>query len=326
MNKMRLRKIFALCIGAMSTMSLSAQMVHAKLDSATIFVGGQVGLTIEASYPENIDVEFVQLEDTVVKNIEIVDRLPIDTTVSNGMVMMNQRYIITSFDTALYYIAPIEILRYQGGSASTPDMSLNVINPFQTMEVDEQTGVAKITDIKDPQDAPFILAELLEYIWWFVGGVLLIVAIVVGIIMYRRYKAKNVGGEVKKKKPKEPCHVIAMRDLERIKEEKLWQRNMFKEFYSEITDVLRRYIEERYNVNALESTSDEIMDLMKPLLADKQLEYNTLSAILSLADLAKFAKMEPLPDENDMAIKRAIEFVRYTTQEESQPQKEEDKQ
>lgn len=322
----RLYSVVLLVAFLFATVHVSGQSVRAALDSTTIFVGGQVGLNVTVSYPEGTNAEYLQFADTVTKSIEVVDRMPIDTAKTNGMVVLTQRYIVTSFDTALHYIPPIEMLRLEAGSISTNDISLNVVNPFQSMEIDEQTGVAKITDIKEPQDAPFILAELLEYVWWFVGGVLVIIAIVVGIILYRKYYAGKEVGEKKVQKPKEPCHVVAMRDLDRIKEEKLWQRNMFKEYYSDITEVLRKYLEERYGVNALESTSDEIMDMMKPLLSERPQEYKNLSSILTLADLAKFAKMEPLPDENDMAIKRAIEFVRDTTQVESQPQKEEDKQ
>lgn len=307
-----LYKIFALFVCVMTTMQLSAQSVRAELDSTTIFVGGQVGLTIQASYPETENMEYVQLQDTVTKSIEIVEATPIDTTRENGMVVLHQRYIVTSFDTALHYIPPFEVLRYEGGSAKTSDMSLNVINPFQTMEVDQQTGVAKITDIKDPQDTPFIFSELLEYIWWFIGGLLLVILIVVAVIWYRKHRAKHTGGEVKVQKPKEPCHVIALRELEQIKEEKLWQRNLFKEYYSNMTDVLRRYIENRYGLNAMESTSDEILDMMKRELKDDSNNLKRLETILSLADLVKFAKMEPLPDENDMSIKYAIEIVKET--------------
>lgn len=309
-----LYKWTALVVCMLTALQLSAQHVSAALDSTTILVGGQVGLTIDIVYPDNMDVTVKQLSDTLTKDIEIVDSSVDNITKTNGNVVIRQRYILTSFDTTLHYIPPIEMLQYPGGTASTGDMSLNVINPFQTLEVDEQSGVVKITDIMQPIDTPFDISELLEYKWWILGGLLLVAAIVVGIIMYRKYGRKGADGVVKVAKPKEPCHVIALRELEQIKEEKLWQRSMFKEYYSELTEVLRRYIVERYGVNAMESTSDEIVEMMKPLLGGDAQSKSNLESILTLSDYVKFAKMEPLPDENDMAIKYAIDFVKATTE------------
>ena len=307
------RHILCCILAVVSTAVVGQGKVDAQLDSMTIFIGGQVGLNLRVSYPEGQTAVIHQLSDTLTKEVEIVEALPVDTTVSNGMVELFQRYIVTSFDSGLHYIPPVAVLEFEGGEkVSTPDLALNVVNPFQNIVVDEQTQTVSVFDIKDVIDAPFSFAELLMYLPWIFVGLLVIALIVLGIIYYRKYKAKQAGIVVEKPKHVDPCDVVALTELSRIKEEKLWQKNLFKQYYSEITDTLRRYISERYSVNAMESTTDEIMDELKDALKEDVQDRDKLRDVLEVADFVKFAKHEPLPDENDMAIKRAIEFVENT--------------
>jgi hypothetical protein len=123
------------------------------------------------------------------------------------------------------------------------------------------------------------------------------------------------------RKPKEPAHIIALRELDRIKQEKLWQQGKTKQFYSEITETLRKYIEDRYGIPAMEQTSDETLDSFKyrrDLLKEKTLE--NLSRILKLADLVKFAKYRTTPDDDNMTLVNAYFFVNDTKPEEKKPE------
>jgi hypothetical protein len=118
-------------------------------------------------------------------------------------------------------------------------------------------------------------------------------------------------------KPKEPAHIIALRELDRIKNEKLWQKDKIKEFYSDVTETLRIYIEDRFDIPAMEQTTDEILTnfkYRKELINEKL--FGNLSQILSLADLVKFAKYIPLPDDNNMTLVEAYFFVNATKKEE----------
>ena len=142
------------------------------------------------------------------------------------------------------------------------------------------------------------------------GLVVLAALVVLGIYLYRKYRNKQLG--IVPVKPKEPCDVVALRELEHIREEKLCQRNMFKEYYSGITDALRKYVAERFQVSALESTTDEIISELESISTLDFNSRNKLADVLRLADFVKFAKMEPLPDENDESMKKAIEFVSET--------------
>jgi len=309
----KIKYILPLLLLAFSVPGNAQGRVEARLDSMTIVIGGQVGFNVKASYPESATAVYKQLSDSLTKDVEIVATMPIDTTVQNGIIQLEQRYIVTSFDSGLHYIPPIEILEFEGGEkVATEDMALNVVNPFQNIVVDEQTHTVEIFDVKDVKNTPFSFGELLLYLPWILLALLVIAAIVAGIWYYRKYLARKNGEEPAKPKFVEPCDVIALRELEQIKEEKVWQRNQFKEYYSGITDTLRKYISERYGVSAMESTTDEIMTELRQPLSDDVQSRDRLREILEEADFVKFAKHEPLPDENDRAIRYAIDFVAKT--------------
>ncbi len=297
------------------TVNAGAQSIRVstQLDSTIIAIGSQVGMTVSASFPSESGAFLQQLSDTLCAEVEIIEAQKPDTSFVGDIETLVQRYIVTSFDTGLHFIPPVELLVMPDGSKIAADeaMLLDVRNPFN-IEIDEQSGVAKITDIKDALDAPFEWRELLEYWPWFVLVVVVAGLVVLGVWLYRRHKRKQLGIVPKKKVPQEPSHVIALRELNRIREEKLWQRNLFKEYYSDLTDTLRRYISNRFGLNAMESTTEEIVEDIFPVLDGDIVNKNRLQEILNLADMVKFAKSEPLPDENDMALKKAMDFVTGT--------------
>ena len=106
-----------------------------------------------------------------------------------------------------------------------------------------------------------------------------------------------------------------MEKLRNLEEQKVWQQGDIKQYYSELSEIIREYIEGRYQFLALESTTDEIMDkLMRISLPDQY--KNNLQDLLMTADLVKFAKSHPLPDENKRYLDIANEFVRTTKTEE----------
>lgn len=307
--------LLLICVGVAS-ITASAQNIrtHAEMDSTVIFIGGQVGLDVVAAFPEDADVHFLPLEsDTLSKEVEIVERFKPDSTIEAGMMVIHQRYIVQSFDSGLHYIEPKPLVKLADNTTVDVEIpALNVLNPFN-IEVDEQTQVARITDIRNAMDAPWAFDEILEYWPWLVGLLVVIGLGVLGYWYYQRNKAKATGEPAKPKKT-EPCHVTALDNLEALKVKELWQHSHVKEYYSELTDILRIYISERYNLSAMESTTDEIMDGLKAIPNIDMSDTTRIQNILELADFAKFAKMEPLPDENDGAMKQAVEFVNNTAE------------
>lgn len=288
---------------------LLAIVVSAALDSTTIFIGDQTDLHLQATLNAGEQVALPAYGETLMPEIEIVDRTIADTTtLSDGRIQVNQYLTITSFKDSLFYIAPQPFVSGEDTLWSEP-LSLNVVQPF---EVD--TTLA-ITDIKDIQKAP---------IWWWgiirwILLALLIIGLGVGIYYLVRYIRKHKTGTVEEEKqePLRPAEEVALEKLDEIKAEKIWQAGKVKEYHTELTDVIREYISRRYDVSSTEKTSDETLQELKPLMKEQKDLFERLRKMLSLADLVKFAKWTTTPDENENALKTAYDFVKETTPQET---------
>jgi hypothetical protein len=239
----------------------------------------------------------------------VLQRSGIDTILSdNQREKLTQTFLVTCFDSGQYRIPPFRFdfhLDERYDSILTNELLLEVL----TLEIDTTRGP---TDVKMPYDAPLTLKEVTPYIM----GITLVGALLFLLLYGIKRKKKNLPFFVKPSKPAEPPHVIALRELDRIREEKLWQKDKIKAFYSEITDVLRNYMEGRFGIPAMEQTTGEIMTSFqsdRSLISEKSLNY--LHQILPMADLVKFAKYKPLPDDHQMALANAYFFVNDTKNE-----------
>jgi hypothetical protein len=283
--------------------------VSATLDSTRILIGDQVMLKLELEKPQSLPVVFSRVPDTLAGKIEVLQRSGIDTILSdNQREKLTQTFLVTCFDSGQYRIPPFRFdfhLDERYDSILTNELLLEVL----TLEIDTTRGP---TDVKMPYDAPLTLKEVTPYIM----GITLVGALLFLLLYGIKRKKKNLPFFVKPSKPAEPPHVIALRELDRIREEKLWQKDKIKAFYSEITDVLRNYMEGRFGIPAMEQTTGEIMTSFqsdRSLISEKSLNY--LHQILPMADLVKFAKYKPLPDDHQMALANAYFFVNDTKNE-----------
>lgn len=284
---------------------LLAIVVSAVLDSTTIFIGDQTDLHLQATMNATEQVSLPVYGETLMPEIEIVDRTIADTTrLSDGRMQVNQYLTITSFKDSLFYIAPQPFV-CGGDTLWSEPLSLNVVQPF---EVD--TTLA-ITDIKDIQDAPIWWWGIIR---WILLGLLLI-GLGIGIYYLVRYIRKHKTGatEEEEQAPLRPAEEVALEKLDEIKAEKIWQEGKVKEYHTELTDVIREYISRRYEVSSTEKTSDETLRELKPLMKEQKDLFDRLRKMLSLADLVKFAKWTTTPDENESALLTAYDFVRETT-------------
>ena len=314
-NNFRIIKIFALiAILAFNKGSFGQNVsVSTALDSTLMFIGGQMNMVIEVVQPSGWNVAIPHFPDTITKNIEVVHFSKPDTIQNGDILKILHSYRITSFDSGLHYIPPIEIEYFMGelleNRESLP-LVLNVINPF--VEVDPEKG---FFDIKQPLSLPFILSEIVWVFKWIVL-VLIVAALLFFAIRWWIGKRNPIKEIFFKEKPKEPPHIIALRELDKIKNEKIWQKGQVKQFYSQLSDVLRVYMEGRFGFLAMEQTTPEILNDLKLCdLSDTTL-FQRMSYILETADLAKFAKYEPLRDENDNCLQGAYFFVNQTKAEE----------
>ena len=166
-----------------------------------------------------------------------------------------------------------------------------------------------IKPIKAPLDVPYSWNEFIPYI---VGGIVLLLLIIAAIYFFRRSKKKKPI-VVERPKPKEPAHIWARKELKILEEEKRWQHDEIKIYYSRLSDILRLYLEYRYNWFALESTTEEIIDNISSYSISEEAK-GKLMMILEQADLVKFAKMTPLPDINIKAMENGFRFIDLTEQ------------
>jgi hypothetical protein len=276
--------------------------VKAELDTQYVTIGDQFHMNLYVSQPREILVHFPVLADTIIKEIEILSASSIDTSVQeDGQLILNQDLLLTCFDSGLYEIPPLTFgleSATWSDSLQTPPQYLAVL----TVAVD-----TALRDIKQPIHVPMGFIEVFP--WVLVGlGVLIIIG---GIVYYFRQRKRNKP-VFRIVKPKEPAHVIALRELDKLKVEKLWQKNEFKQYYTRLTEIIRIYLEKRYHIPAMEETTYEILEEWKEQKGAIPDLYDHLRQLLNLADLVKFAKEKPLPTDNEVNIDNAYEFVRLT--------------
>lgn len=303
--------LFVLFSGSLQLLKAQQVTVKASIDSTRMLIGDQLKLILEIEKPKDLDIQFPQVPDTFSSHIEVVKRLPVDTLKldNKNREKLSQGFLISSFDSGMHQIPPFYFkLKYNKlkDSVATKALMFKVL----TMKIDTAKGPV---DIKRPYGAPVTLKEVTPYIL----GIILIAAIVFFIFYYIRWKKKNVPLFSKPEKPAEPPHIIALRELDRIKAQKLWQQEKIKQYYSEVADTIRAYIERRFDIPAMEQTSTETIGIFKQ---NKELvdptSLNQVQHILSLADLVKFAKYTPLVDDNNLTLMNAYFFVNQTKKEE----------
>lgn len=291
--------------------------VEANPDTNSILIGEQINITLKAIYRVDegeVNIILPTLYDTINEFIEIVNKSTIDTVIPDKndpyAFVQQQNITITSFDSGYYAIPPFKFIINADTIETEP-----ILIEVQTMEVDTTKA---IFDIKQPLSEPFSIVDWLKDNWWWMVAILVLG---VGIFFLIKY-LKN---RKTKEKPEEiipdiPIHVIALEKLEKVKSDKLWQSGKIKDYHSHISEILREYIENRYQVNALEETTSEIMHGLRLQNISPEL-MNKLTQTLTLADLVKFAKEQPLANENEMSINNAIEFVNATKIENIEPAK-----
>lgn len=277
---------------------------EANLDTNNILIGDQIYLNLNITQPQEARVSFPDLEKQLAPAVEVLESSKRDTVVlEDNRIGVRQRFLLTSFDTGQVDLPSFRFpYTYNGqqGSMETSALAMNV----QAVKVDTTQN---IFDIKAPFGAPITLMEALPYIAGILGLILL-----GWLIYYIIKKRRRQEPLIAPRKPKEPAHVYALRELDKLKEEKLWQKDKVKLYYSRLSEILRTYLWMRYGIKTLERTTEEILDsLQSSDFSDDDL-YKRLEETLRLSDLVKFAKMVPSPSENEQCMDFAYEFVDKT--------------
>lgn len=313
--------IIILCILHIAySIDLKSQVtVSATIDSVQIFIGQQTNLSIKAVQPKDLALQFPLFSDTIVNQLEIVSIATPDTlTLGNGLQQITHQYTVTAFDSTLIFLPGFELSDTEHTYRTNP-ISLKVVD----MPID--TTQQAITDIKNVYKAPIDWIYILTIVFSVLLAILLLAIV---IYLAHKYLKHPKEQDEEAKEPIDPrkAHEIAYDELASLKEKQLWQAQQFKLYYTELTEILRRYVYNRYTIGAMEQTTDEILADFRQSkeLKEKKEEIKLLAEVLQLADLVKFAKFQPIPDECEHSFLQVEQFVDLTKELEP-TQNEEDK-
>lgn len=294
--------LLAVCLLAGFTAGAQQTLIDVKVDTADILIGEQTTLHVTVTTDPNRRIIIPLPGDTLMTGVEVLSVSEADSTIADGRLVIRRDILVTSFDSSLYLLPPF--IAIDGADTIESDQ---VALKVSTVPVDVDNP-EQFYDIKDVWKPPFVLADYYPWIFGILTALFIICVIGYLIQRYRRHRSEV---PVKPAEPELPPYEAAIRELDSIKDQKLWQQGLNKEYYTQVTDTLRRYISRRYGVNAMEKTSEEILAIIERE-TDERSVYDTLRQVLRLSDYVKFAKLHPLPDENDESMRNAYLFVNQT--------------
>ena len=305
------KHILCSLIASLALPVFSQVTVNASIDSLQLFIGEQTKVKLEVSLPTESKLVMPTFADgMLMPGVEIVGEVQADTQYLNRkkQMLITNEYTVTSFDSAFYYLPPFEVTVDDEAYTSNPLALMVYQFPIDTTEVNA------IFPIKDAINPRLTFGDL----WLMILALLLFggacVATPYAVVAYKENKPILRRVTIA---PKLPPHQVALMEMERIKKEKGSQGDDVKQYYTELTDALRVYMEGRFGFNAMEMTSDEIIARLNEQ-PDKEW-IGELRTLFNMSDLVKFAKYQPLINENHMNLITAIDFVNKTKVEEVAP-------
>lgn len=296
--------------------------VTARISPDSIMIGDRFTLEIEVDKDVMQSISFPSLDRRTASaggadespqptddSIECIEDLPADTVSVDGRrVRLRKRYVMAAFDEGNYSFGRAQVLYADKNIVDTlyADDSLRIA--VATFQIDSTSHA--IFDIKAQKTLPFRFGEISGYLLWSLLA-LAVVALVVWLAVRWLHKHGRHITDIFKPAPPLPPHVVAISALETLHNQKLWQNNKHKQYYSGLSDILRTYIAGRYGIGAMEMTTDEIVVAMKEIEMPKKNAMD-LVAVLRDSDLVKFAKAMPEAADNEEAYQKAYWFVEET--------------
>ena len=300
------RLLLLISLTYVTATALAQVGVEATIDSIQMLIGQQVHVTLTATTPVDATVVFptYKSREQLVAGVEVLTVSEEKKETMDGGQRLSRIYTLTSFDGNLYYLPPFKV-KVNGKEYQSKSLALKV------MEVDvDTTKMNQFFGPKDVQDNPFQWSDW-SLVFWL--SVLLLVLLGVAAYLYVRLRDNKPLIKSFKLVKRLLPHQKAMKEIEQIKADKMVSSENQKEYYTKLTDTLRRYIEERYKFSAMEMTSSEIIERLTQDGDQKSLD--ELRQLFTTADLVKFAKYSTRINENDMNLVNAIELINQTKRE-----------
>ena len=268
--------------------------VKAEADTTKIRIGEQINYQIIIENA-NTGVLFPELELDSLNRIEVVTSLPIDTLKEK----LIKRYVLTSFDSGRYVIPQQRI-----GIWSQLYLTDSLVIDVATVTVD--TTKQAMFPIKAIQNEPYTFADFKKYLWWLLAG-LLVLAIILYFVLRKKKTIEEIEAAI-------PPYELALKRLNELDAKQLWQKNKIKQYYVELTDIVRTYIERELSIPAMESTTVELISTITDFNQSSTLDIpneaiDKLNRLLKDADLVKFAKYKPLVNAIELHRQGAREII-----------------
>jgi hypothetical protein len=280
--------------------------VRARVDSTNYFVGDVITVHLDATHPKGASLK-IAVGDSL-DGFSVLDR---SQFTPGGETSSFASLSVAKYDSGAAVLPPLELLYSLPGDSTIHRASSNpLILTIHTFAVDTSQAYK---DVKPPLSIPLTLAEIGLYL----GIVVLVVAIAYFGYRYWKKKKQRVTGEVYLPPPR-AAHTIALEELAILKDKRLWQQGLIKQYYSEVSEIARRYIENRFRLMALEETTGEIMYGLKRLHM-KPTVCGKVETLLQLSDLVKFAKYQPGLSEHEEILSMAYDIVESTKLVEAKP-------
>lgn len=300
-----MKRLIFLFFATLSAIMASAQnvSVEAKIDSMVIMIGQQAHMSVSVTARKGAKIVFPSYKRSqyCVPGVEVLDASTADTSEVDGCLKVSKTYTLTSFDEKLYSLGGVSV-KVDGKNYKSNPLALKVL----TVDVDT-LHADKFFPPKDVQDNPFSWAEWSPMFW--LSFIMLIACAAMAYLVIRLKQNKPIITHIRIVK-KVPPHQKAMKEMEKLRNEHLASSDDQKEYYTLLTDTLRRYIKERFGFNAMEMTSSEILYNLRESGDKKMLD--ELQELFQTADLVKFAKYSTLLNENDMNLVNAVNFIDQT--------------
>lgn len=274
---------YALLFSGLMGFSQNAPKITSGVDTTSIKIGGQIKFTVEVETDTAAQVIFP--EGQTFSPLETVEAFKTDTTRKKDRWTLAKTYALTQFDSGLYKL-PAQRIEINGQGFLTDSLMIKVA----TVPVD--TLAQKMFDIK-----PLMEVRKSQARWFkLLLGILIILALIGGLLYWFVFRKKTLTEA--EKVALLPPYDRALIELKKLENSKYLIQDQFKEYYSELTNIVRAYLEEDVRLSALESTTDQLIEKLQ-LMTDAgelQLDKDTIDQfkrILQTADLVKFAKSRP---------------------------------
>ena len=297
-------------------------IVNGKITTDSILTGHPFDYSLDIRMPKGYIINWNELKDTLNKSVEVISRSEIkEQPIDNSSdILLTQHLTLTSFDTGYVEIPSIGINYYKSSKDTSVYTSYTDYMYIYVEPASIDTTMA-YKPIKMPIKQNITFKETVPY---FGGGIILSGLILLIIYIIKRSKNKKVVEE-EDTKPQIPAIITAREKLAQLSTANLWQSGKYKDYYTDLTDIAREYLEGQFNIDAIEMTSDEILDEVRKIQLDN-LIFSKLQNTLITSDLVKFAKATPSPSENENAFKDINSFIEesFTFQQELEKKKAEE--